>query len=104
MRTVVVHEVEGFTERGMSLSFGWDATPSSPLGLTAQVAPVRRFLELGVSKTAIAKNTGVSSKPPRFRACPTHAPTRAPYSALVLPGRVPDGEASEARRRTGTPT
>ena len=30
---------KGFSERGLSLSFGWDATPSSPLGLTARVAP-----------------------------------------------------------------
>ena len=39
VRTLVVHEAEGFTERGMSLSFGWDPSPSSPLGLTARVAP-----------------------------------------------------------------
>ncbi len=39
MRTLVVHQAEGFSERGLSLSFGWDATPSSPLGLTARVAP-----------------------------------------------------------------
>ena len=39
VRTLVVHQAEGFTERGMSLSFGWDPTPSSPLGLTARVAP-----------------------------------------------------------------
>ena len=39
MRTLVVHQAEGFTERVMSLSFGWDPTPSSPLGLTARVAP-----------------------------------------------------------------
>ena len=37
VRTLVVHEAEGFSERGMSLSFGWDPTPSSPLGLTAKV-------------------------------------------------------------------
>ena len=39
MRTLVVHQADGFTERGLSLSFGWDPTPSSPLGLTARVAP-----------------------------------------------------------------
>ena len=39
MRTLVVHQAEGFSERGLSLSFGWDATPSSPLGLMARVAP-----------------------------------------------------------------
>ncbi len=39
VRTLVVHQADGFTERGMSLSFGWDPTPSSPLGLSAKVAP-----------------------------------------------------------------
>ena len=39
VRTLVVHQAEGFSERGMSLSFGWDPTPSSPLGLNARVAP-----------------------------------------------------------------
>ena len=38
MRTLLVHQAEGFADRGMSLSFGWDPTPSSPLGLTARVA------------------------------------------------------------------
>ena len=39
VRTLVVHQADGFSERGMSLSFGWDPTPSSPLGLIARVAP-----------------------------------------------------------------
>ena len=39
VRTLVAHQAEGFTERGMSLSFGWDPTPSSPLGFGARVAP-----------------------------------------------------------------
>ena len=39
VRTLVVHQADGFTERGMSLSFGWDPTPSSSLGLSAKVAP-----------------------------------------------------------------
>ena len=39
MRTLVAHQADGFTDRGMSLSFGWDPTPSSPLGLAARVAP-----------------------------------------------------------------
>ena len=33
--TLVIHQAEGFSERGMSLSFGWDPTPSSPLGVCA---------------------------------------------------------------------
>ena len=39
VRTLVVHQADGFSDRGMSLSFGWDPTPSSPLGLSARVAP-----------------------------------------------------------------
>ena len=39
VRTLVMHQSEGFAERGMSLSLGWDPTPSSPLGLSARVAP-----------------------------------------------------------------
>ena len=34
-----MHQAEGFSERGLSVSFGWDPTPSTPLGLTARVAP-----------------------------------------------------------------
>ena len=39
VRTLVAHQAEGFTERGMSLSFGWNPTPSSPLGFAARLAP-----------------------------------------------------------------
>ncbi len=39
VRTLVAHQAEGFTERGMSLSLGWNPTPSSPLGFAARVAP-----------------------------------------------------------------
>ena len=39
VRTLLVHQAEGFAERGMSVSFGWDPSPSSPLGLSARLAP-----------------------------------------------------------------
>ena len=39
VRTLVVHQADGFRESGMSLSLGWDPTPSTPVGLTARVAP-----------------------------------------------------------------
>ena len=39
VRTLVAHQAEGFTDRGLSLSFGWDPTPSSPRGFAARVAP-----------------------------------------------------------------
>ena len=39
VRTLVVHQAEGFRERGMALSLDWDPTPSSPLGLRARLAP-----------------------------------------------------------------
>ena len=34
-------QADGLTDRGVSMSLGWDPTPSSPLGLTARVAPSR---------------------------------------------------------------
>ena len=39
VRTLLVHEAEGFSERGVSLSLSWNPTPSTPLGLTARLAP-----------------------------------------------------------------
>ena len=39
MRTLLVHEAEGFSERGMAFSLSYDPTPSTPLGVTARVAP-----------------------------------------------------------------
>ena len=39
VRTLVAHQTEGFTERGMSLSFSWDPTPETPVGLNARVSP-----------------------------------------------------------------
>ena len=38
-RTLVLHQADGFAARGASVSFGWDPTPSSPLGFAARVAP-----------------------------------------------------------------
>ena len=39
VRTLVAHQAKGFTDRGMSVSLGWNPTPSSPLGFSALVAP-----------------------------------------------------------------
>ena len=39
VRTLLAHEAEGFREHGVSLSLSWNPTPSTPLGLTARVAP-----------------------------------------------------------------
>ena len=39
VRMLVVHQAEGFRERGMALSLSYNPTPSTPLGLTARVAP-----------------------------------------------------------------
>ena len=38
-RMLVAHQAEGFTDRGMSLSVGWNPTPTSPLGFSARVTP-----------------------------------------------------------------
>ena len=39
VRTLLVHQAEGFAERGVALSLSYTPTPSSPLGVTARVAP-----------------------------------------------------------------
>ena len=39
VRTLLVHQAEGFSERGVALSLSYDPTPSTPLGLTARMAP-----------------------------------------------------------------
>ena len=39
VRMLVVHQAEGFRERGVALSFSYNPTPSTPLGFTAKVAP-----------------------------------------------------------------
>ena len=39
MRMLLVHQAEGFRERGMSISLAYNPTPSTPLGFTARVAP-----------------------------------------------------------------
>ena len=39
VRTLLVHQAEGFRERGMSISVSYDPTPGTPLGLTARIAP-----------------------------------------------------------------
>ena len=39
VRTLLVHQAEGFSERGVSLSLSYNPTPSSPLGFRAKVVP-----------------------------------------------------------------
>ena len=39
VRTLVVHQADGFAERGVSISVSYNPTPSSPLGFTARVSP-----------------------------------------------------------------
>ena len=39
VRMLVMHQAEGFRERGMALSLSYNPTPSTPLGLMARVAP-----------------------------------------------------------------
>ena len=38
VRTLLVHQDENFSERGVSLSLSYNPTPSTPLGFTARVA------------------------------------------------------------------
>ena len=39
VRTLLVHQAEGFRERGLAVSLSYNPTPSTPLELTARVAP-----------------------------------------------------------------
>ena len=39
MRTLIVHESEGFVERGMAIAITYDPSPTTPTGLRARVAP-----------------------------------------------------------------
>ena len=39
VRTLLVHQADGFAERGVALSLSYTPTPSTPLGFTARVAP-----------------------------------------------------------------
>ena len=39
VRTLLVHQAEGFSERGVAVLLSYNPTPSTPLGLTARVAP-----------------------------------------------------------------
>ena len=39
IRTLVVHQAAGFSERGVAVSLSYNPTPSTPLGFTARVAP-----------------------------------------------------------------
>ena len=39
LRTLLVHEAEGYQERGVSVSLIYDPSPSTPLGFTARVSP-----------------------------------------------------------------
>ena len=39
VRTLLVHQAEGFRERGVAVSLSYNPTPSTPLGFVARVAP-----------------------------------------------------------------
>ena len=39
VRMLVMHQADGFSERGMALSLSYNPTPQTPLGFTARVAP-----------------------------------------------------------------
>ena len=39
LRTLVVHQADGFAERGMAISVSYNPTPTAPLDFTARVSP-----------------------------------------------------------------
>ena len=64
VRTLLVHQAEGFAERGLSVSFGWDPTPSSPLGLSARIMPSWGGSAMGGAETLWNGQTGYGSGSP----------------------------------------
>ena len=62
VRTLVVHQADGFTERGISLSFGWDPTPSSPLGADGAGGPVMGRAGCGRGRGALERPDGVRGR------------------------------------------
>ena len=71
VRMLLVHEAAGFRDRGMSVSLSYNPTPSTPLGLTARVAPswggrAGRGLTPGPGRghPAVAASSSVATRSP----------------------------------------
>ena len=62
VRTLLVHQAEGFLERGVSMSFSYNPTPSTPLGFTGRVAP-----SWGGQATRGARRCGAANRWPGWR-------------------------------------
>ena len=72
MRTLLVHEAEGFRDRGVSVSLSFDPMPSTPLGFKARVEPsrvpprrhgsTRRPLRSFTARTASTRASGESGE------------------------------------------
>ena len=67
MRMLLVHQAEGFRERGASVSLNYDLTPSTPFGSLARVTP-----SWGGQATSRAEEQGVLRVVP-FRKTPLNA-------------------------------
>ena len=72
VRMLVMHQADGFSERGMALSLSYNPTPSTPLGFTARVAP-----SWAVRRRAGPRRCGAGR---RWRGWPTAASRQATAS------------------------
>ena len=124
VRTLLVHQAEGFSERGVSVAVSYNPTPSTPLGLSARVTPAwggnaasgAEALwsqdALGGMNPAAPRHVGRQAVRRRARLRPAgrrparrHAPRRAPHlgARTRLPRRLRDagaraGQAEPAAR------
>ena len=57
LRTLLAHEAEGYSERGASVQFSWNPSPSTPLGFNARLSP-----SWGVRATGGAEAHGVAGR------------------------------------------
>ena len=62
VRMLLAHQDEGFSERGMSIAFSFDPTPSTPLGFLAKLTP-----SWGGQATSGARRSGARRQWPGWR-------------------------------------
>ena len=72
VRMLVMHQAEGFSERGMALSLSYNPTPSTPLGFTARGGAVvgRSGDERGRGDVGPGDDGGDGQRRPRVRQPP----------------------------------
>ena len=82
VRMLLVHEAEGFRERGMALSLSYNPTPQTPLGLTARVAPSWGGQAPSGAEALWGRQTMGGTSHPRSTSASTAASNAANISSL----------------------